>query len=399
MFSRSRSHSSKPSSKASPQATRRPPAFEPLEGRMLMAAGDLDFSFSGDGKLTTDFGAGSVDTVYDVAVQPDGKVVVVGESGDVVGESGDNWAVARYNVDGSLDTSFGPIGSGKVVETPVRSGFGYGYGARAVAIQPDGKIVLAGQAGDFHFAVVRLLPNGLPDTTFSGDGLVRDFGGGFGDESFATDLVIQRDGKIVVVGQNDDGLLFHDQDFAVARYLPNGKVDTTFGTPVLGGLRTGKLSIGFGGHEYASSVAIDYNGTLFTNPHYGKIVVAGTADAGDGRFAVARLRTNGTLDTGFDGDGKLTTAFPGATAASANGVVALPGGRVVAVGAVSIGGVRTAALAAYRSDGTLDPAFNGVGRVLSPILDSAKDVVVGQGGKFLVGGTDGSNFAGAASPV
>src|SRR5687768_10680834 len=142
MFSRSRSHSSNTSSKASRQATRRPPAFEPLEGRMLMSAGDLDFSFSGDGKLTTDFGAGTIETVYDVAVQPDGKVVVVGESGD-------NWAVARYNVDGSLDTSFGPIGSGKVVETPA----GSGYGARAVAIQPDGKIVLAGQAGDFHYAV------------------------------------------------------------------------------------------------------------------------------------------------------------------------------------------------------------------------------------------------------
>jgi uncharacterized delta-60 repeat protein len=392
-----RSRHSKPPTKFSPAAAHRPqsarrsPVLEPLEGRMLMA-GDLDFSFSGDGKLTTDFGAGSVDTVYDVAVQPDGKVVVVGESGD-------NWAVARYNVDGSLDTTFGPTGSGKVVNTPAGSAIANWHAARAVAIQPDGKIVVAGAKG-FGFAVVRLLPNGQPDTTFSGDGLVRDFGGGFADESAATDVVIQKDGKIVVVGEHDDDLIdalppYDDQDFAVARYLPNGSLDHTFGTPtgLIGSLRTGKLSIGFGGDEYASSVEIDYNGTAATNPHYGKIIVAGVRTGGSGKFAVARLRTNGTLDGGFDGDGKRTIAIANATGQGAHGVAALPGGRVVAVGAVTTGSVRNAALLAFRSNGALDLSFNGVGGVLSPILESANDVVVGQGGKLLVGGTAGGNFA------
>ena len=148
--------------------------------------GSLDTSFSGDGRQTTDLGGGAAA----VALQGDGKIVAVGGTSDAAGA---NFGLARYNANGSLDPTFS--GDGKQT-----TGFG-GFSDRAngVALQGDGKIVVAGHAGG-DFALTRYNPNGSPDPTFSGDGRqATDFGGS--DE--ATGVAVQANGKIVVVG--DDG--------------------------------------------------------------------------------------------------------------------------------------------------------------------------------------------------
>jgi len=174
----------------------------------LGAPGDLDPTFGSGGKLTTDFGV-DLDSASGVAVHGDGKIVVAGFT--VNGTSND-FAVARYNADGSLDTGFS--GDGKQT-----TDFGGGDFDRAsgVAVQGDGKIVVAGDTENgatADFALARYNADGSLDTSFSGDGKqTTDFGGG--DFDSASGVAVQGDGKIVVAGGTAG-------DFAVARYNADG---------------------------------------------------------------------------------------------------------------------------------------------------------------------------------
>src|SRR5688572_1866139 len=127
--------------------------IEALENRTFLSAGDLDPTFSGNGKASFNFGEGISVRARDLALQSDGKTVVVGSS------STDEFAVARYNVDGTPDTTFGPNGNGTVL-THLGSSEDFAF-ANAVAIQPDGKIVAAGGADSgLTFALARYLPDG-----------------------------------------------------------------------------------------------------------------------------------------------------------------------------------------------------------------------------------------------
>ncbi len=154
--------------------------------------GSLDSSFNGTGKVITPIGNGD-DNGNSVAIQSDGKIVVAGSS---YNGSNHDFAIARYNSDGTLDTSFN--GTGKLT-TPVGSSDDYGY---SVAVQSDGKIVVAGESfvtgSNLDFSVVRYNPNGSLDLSFNGTGKVITDVGGSGD--FETSMAIQSDGKIVVVG-------------------------------------------------------------------------------------------------------------------------------------------------------------------------------------------------------
>ena len=225
--------------------------------------GSLDTSFSGDGKQTTDFGS-SGDRAHGVAIQADGKIVAAGDS---LGGSGFDFALARYNPNGSLDTSFS--GDGKQT-----TDFGGSEAASGVKLQSDGKIVAVG-GDDSDFALARYNPNGSLDTTFSGDGKqTTDFGGSDGARAVA----LQADGKIVAVGIAGG----NGSSFAVARYNPNGTLDPTFSGD-------GKQTTSFGGYlDGATAVALQGDG---------KIVAVGHAGAANGDFALARYNPNGSLDT------------------------------------------------------------------------------------------------------
>ena len=166
--------------------------LELLEARILLSAGKLDLTFGIDGLVTTDFGSTS-DGAGSVAIQADGKILVTGTT--VPPGAGADFALARYNSDGSLDTTFGTDGK-------VTTDFGSQDSAGSVAIQADGKIVVTGvsiQPGTgYDFALARYNTDGSLDTTFDGDGKVTtDFGFSY---DYGMDLAIQADGRIVVTG-------------------------------------------------------------------------------------------------------------------------------------------------------------------------------------------------------
>ena len=153
--------------------------------------GSLDTTFSGDGKLTTAIGSGN-DYGYSVTVQADGKILVAGASHN---GSNDDFALVRYNTDGSLDTTF--AGDGKLT-TAIGSSDDYG---RSVTLQADGKILVAGYSANGSnddFALVRYNTDGTLDTTFSGDGKLTTAIGASHDEGYS--VTVQADGKILVAG-------------------------------------------------------------------------------------------------------------------------------------------------------------------------------------------------------
>ncbi|MGW5457378.1 calcium-binding protein [Streptomyces sp. NPDC003996] len=274
--------------------------------------GTPDTSFGGgDGRVFTDFG--TPEEAEDVAVQPDGKIVAAGYDG------GDA-AVARYNPDGSLDTSFGG-GDGMVTTNPAGPSLQEGGDARALVLQPDGKIVVAGEVGQtrFDFALIRYNADGSLDTGFGSNGIQRtDFGGYDSAEA----LAVQSDGKIVAAGAGGGG-------FALARYNTNGTLDTSFDGD-------GLVVTPGGGAE---DVKLQSDG---------RIVVAG---GGAGGFKVLRYNTNGGLDTGFGTGGQATTGFGGSDVA--HGVALQSDGKIVAVG--QGGPNNDFALARYQGGGGTTP--------------------------------------------
>lgn len=271
--------------------------------------GTLDTTFSGDGRLITNFGG--VDEAYDVAVQSNGKIVVAGtkcNSDFTVCDA----ALARYNANGTLDATFG-------VKGKVLTDYGGGNnGSRGIAIQPDGKIVLAGSmwnGTDNDFAVYRYNPNGTLDTTFSGDGMAHG-PVGTGRQDIAYDLAIQKDGRIVIAGYSIGGKLATN-DFAIARLNPNGTADTTFSGD-------GWQTINFGAEEFAYGLALQPDG---------KIVVAGLKLAANRRyFAIARCNSNGSRDTSFNGTGKKAFSINPGFNSVARKVLVQSDNKIVIVG-------------------------------------------------------------------
>jgi uncharacterized delta-60 repeat protein len=335
--------------------------------------GDLDPTFDGDGKVTTDF-ADATDGANAVAIQGDGKIVTAGDA--VVSGAPQDFALARYNPDGSLDTTFD--GDGKVTTDFA----GDSDEARGVVIQGDGKIVAAGTTSEFDpcctsdFALARYNTDGSLDTTFDGDGKVTtDFAGG---SDGAGGVVIQGDGKIVAGGF---AIVFGNPDFALARYNTDGSLDVTFDGD-------GKVTTDFAGSiDEARGVAIQADG---------KIVAAGFTDVSGPfgfAFALARYNTNGSLDTTFDGDGKVTTDFAvGPDDPDEAHAVAIQGdGKIVAAGCLNcfIGAPNDFALARYNTDGSLDVTFDGDGKVTTDFagsFDQANGVAIQGDGKIVAAG-------------
>lgn len=352
-------------------------AFGVAGGAVGAAGGELDPSFSGDGWLRTlEVRSASNNflprAAEDVAVQADGKIVVVGEIQD--GTSHRYFGAFRYRPDGSLDSSFG--GSGWVALDLGSFEF-----AHAVALQADGKIVVAGE-GDcpraICFAVVRFLADGTLDRGFGEAGVVRTMFAQCGCRAY--DVAVQPDGRIVVVGWRFRYGDAQDDDlFAVARYLPNGVLDRSFS-------RDGRASIDLGyGDDVARAVAIQPDG---------KILVAGHGTRNRYRtgddFAFARFRRNGTLDSSFGRGGVATVHFGGRRHDAAYGLSLQPDGRIVAAGSSSAGEASgRIALLRLRPNGSLDSSFGDGGRRLtSPGRHGgyARAVIRERGGLVVVAG-------------
>ncbi|WDF42272.1 calcium-binding protein [Streptomyces sp. T12] len=320
--------------------------------------GSVDTSFGGgDGEVLTDFENGE-DVAQGVAVQPDGKIVVVGRHQETDDEfAGCCWfTVARYNADGSVDTAFGG-GDGWV--SPGLAGGA--EDAAGVAVQPDGKIVAGARAGG-SFAVVRYLPDGSPDGAFGGgDGVsitsFSDVGG-----AVAQDMALQPDGKIVLVGYSGET----NFDFALARYNSDGSLDTTFSGD-------GRVTTDLGGYNWGETVVVQSSG---------KIVASGSSG---GRFTLVRYNVDGSRDSGF-GTGGVATADFGSTA----GVYDLalqPDDRIIAGGGGAVGDF---ALARFNADGSLDTGFGTDGRITTDfgVGDRVNSLAVQPDGKIVAFGSN-----------
>jgi len=323
--------------------------------------GTLDGGFGTGGKVTTSIGSHN-DAGYGVAIQSDGKIVVVGATSN---GTNNDIAVVRYNSNGTLDGGFG---TGGIVTTAVGSSDNPGNG---VAIQSDGKIVVVGYAHiglTDDFMIVRYTDVGALDAGFGASGIVTTPIGSVGD--VANSVAIQADGKIVAAGYTFNGT---NDDFAVVRYNSDGTLDTGFGTG-------GKVTTAIGSAEdIGYSVAIQADG---------KIVVVGYAHMSTDDFAVVRYTSGGVLDPTFNSTGKVTTDFGSGTDWAYSVALQLDGKIVVAgfafSSATKIGVVR------YNSDGTLDNPFGISGKVTTAIGSSGdygNSVALQADGKIVVAGS------------
>lgn len=336
--------------------------------------GDLDPTFGPGGTVKTvipGFGGGR-----DLVQQPDGKLVVAGNTG---GTANNEFTLARYELTGALDPSFG---SGGVVITPVGPLQDF---ANAIVLQADGRLLAAGGTSDAgntenDFALVRYEDNGTLDGTFGTGGKVTTaFGVGAGMLDIALAATQQSNGKLVVVGTAYNAPSFSggDTDMALARYETNGSLDPTFGT---GGKLTTAFTAGSGNHDGAEAVL-----QLPT----GELVVAGYAtNAGTATFALARYATGGTLDGTFGSGGKVTTAI--GTQAFGRALVRLASGKLIVAGESIVGGTTGVTLARYEANGTLDTSFGTGGSVRTTIGGQhcgATGVIEQPDGKLVIAGT------------
>jgi len=340
------------------------------------ADGDLDPTFGVAGQVVTDLNH-STDWANGVAIQPDGKMVVVGTTYKQNDYSDEDFAITRYNADGTLDSTFGRGGK-------VRTDFpGLAAVPSSVVIQSDGKIVVAGGAFPIftfagNFVIARYNSNGKLDRSFGDNGIVTTF---FEAGSYASSVALQSDGKIIAAGTVFVDFIIGEQsdtDFALARYNRDGSLDTTFGS---GGL----VSTDFLGKEDdAFSVLIQPDG---------KIVAVGSANdpANYYDFAAVRYLSNGTIDTSFGVSGKVQTDFGDQNFDRAQAAALQADGKIVAAGfAISHGGgVENFAVARYTSSGVLDTSFSSDGKqqiTFNNCCQSANEVLLQSDGKIITVG-------------
>lgn len=391
---------------------------------MPAQAASLDPAFGSAGIASTAFGY--YGAAARVVVQPDGRIVTAGQT--ALGE----FALARYTTSGALDTSFN--GTGKVTTTPSGSCSGQ---ARALALQADGKIVVAGTScpnftSTRNFTIYRYNPDGSLDTSFgssgkatvnfyagaseanavavqggsiwvagyagSGFALARltssgtldySFGSGTGtvtssvgtSSSFANSLVIQADGKPVLAGYaSSSGTVF-----ALARYTTSGALDATFGTG--GKVLTNVAGTSAGNSAIATSLAIQSDGNIVAAGY------AKSASAGPYRFAAVRYTSTGALDSYFgSGTGKVLTAIGSGDAIGSDVAIDANGGIVVG-GYSNAGSYRQLTLNRYDSFGNQDVGFGPVATTVGSANAAVQGLAIQSDGKIVVAGYGNSPAA------
>lgn len=312
------------------------------------AASQFDQTFGSGGKVFYSTVSGTSGN-GDIEIQPDGKAVVIGMFG---------FEVARFNVNGTPDTTFDGDGLAQVPSLTQ---------SNALAIQTDGKIVVAGRSGS-DVVLARFNSNGSLDTTFDGDGIATLV---IPDNQEIFDIAIQLDGKIVVGGNAGDSIF--GQDFMIVRFNANGTPDASFGPTGIGVIQTS-----FNTSDSFSSIALQTDG---------KIVAGGYSGSGsiNADFALMRLNANGSLDTTFDTDGKLTTSIRQTDIL--NKVLIQPDGKIIATGSSrNTGQNLDAALIRYNPNGSLDTSFDvdGIATTDDGAFDETSAAAIQPDGKIIV---------------
>jgi TonB family protein len=339
-----------------------------------LADGTLDASFGEGGKVITDF-AGNYDQPHAVTLQPDGKILLVGHT--AWNECDSDFALARYNIDGTLDTSFGQ--GGRVVT----DFFGGRDEALAVVIQSDGRIVVTGRAMGDHpnLALARYTPRGILDATFGKGGKVATPSDKF---AFVSSISLRPDGGITVVGSSST--CFADERnpnavsivtfFALARYRTDGRLDTA--------LANRGTAVTFLRDDAAMPTAIAIQPD-------GKFIMAGDTniEGRPGYYVLHRFNEDGSPDDSFGRNSKVTTMFNRSTRPRAIGL--LPDGSFIVAGSASgsaTGSSKAVSLARYSKNGELDLNFGKEGKVTTPFdgYGEASAITIQRDGKIIAGG-------------
>jgi uncharacterized delta-60 repeat protein len=366
-------------------------SFALLSGLALAAPGKLDPGFGIGGIVVTATAPGGGRDYQDgFAIQADRRILVAGSSEKAPGEF--RWRIARYTPKGALDGSFG---SGGTVVTPMGSPGALEHIWKLV-VQPDGKVLALGRAltleGGLDFALARYLPDGRLDASFGSGGKVFTAIGSGTSPDEANSAVLDAAGRIVVAGFAGSGSGSSGNDFALARYLPNGLLDTSFNP---GGARPGIVVIDVAGdRDQFNDVKIEASG---------RIVAVGSARAAAGArndFAIGRFLPDGTLDSSFNPAGPLpglaiTPIVPGNNSDVAISMAIDDAGRIVAGGFADPDGdfaFFDLALARFNPDGSLDTTFGTGGKVVTDVGPGSTDddlqgLVIQPTGKIIVGGS------------
>jgi uncharacterized delta-60 repeat protein len=335
-----------------------------LQMRVKAAVGDPDPTFGSAGKVVTNFSAG-FDGIADLAIQTDGKVVTVGNS-----TNGD-FSLLRYDSDGNPDPFFGNAGK---VTTDFNGGL-----ATGVVLQTDGKIIVVGRANGINatadFGLMRYDAFGNPDPTFGNGGKVTtDFSGDF---DAASAVIVQNDGKVIVVGRATS-VGGTKADFGIVRYDKFGNPDPNFGNG-------GKVITDFSGNDdSASAVALQSDG---------KLVVAGSATLNSRDFAVARYDNLGNPDMSFGSGGKVTTDFLGGIDRGSDVAIQNDGKIVVAGVANDANGVGDFGVVRYDIFGGPDVFFGNGGKVRVDFgnAETANGMALQADGRIVICGTVQNN--------
>jgi uncharacterized delta-60 repeat protein len=351
------------------------------------ADGSLDTGFGSGGIVTTDINKGSDDVAEAMVLQPgtNGKILVAGStSNPVKGRYFDdyNFALVRYNANGTLDTTFGTNGK---VTTDLGSAGDVAY---AMAVQPDGKIILAGRNGANELALVRYTANGALDPTFgTGGKLVTGISitGGPGGSRNQVSISLEPDGRIVVAGTSIPSATVWD--FLVARFNSNGTPDTSFG----GG--AGLVTTDFGREAGPTGLAIQPDG---------RIVVCGIsqiASVGNQDIALARYNTDGSLDASFGAGGTLIAPLPQPAGSTQYRVGEAFAVALQADGRIVVGGYEsgtTAIAERFNADGSVDTGYGTAGTGVSEVPFSGGDPVFAMAiqpdGKMVFAGQSNASF-------
>ncbi len=354
--------------------------FRPYETSVSFPAssGMLDATFGVDGIVTTAPGGGN-DVAQAVAIQADGKIVVAGYA---FNGTHNDFTVVRYNPNGGLDNTFGPNANG-IVMTSVGPQDDEAFG---VTIQPDRKIIVVGQASNginTDIAAVRYNDNGTLDTTFDGDGrMMADVAGA---NDIARSVAVQPDGRIVIAGNALNGANF---DVSLIRVNQDGALDTTF---------DGNSGIGNGAISTPVGPSNDLGYAVVVQPD-SKIIVAGYYSGPASTDTVLiRYNVDGVLDTTFSNDGIATHAFSPVDVDEALAVKLQPDGQIVIAGCIRGNGrVNDYLIARLNSDGSADPNFGTGGFTIVPfsaVPDIAMAVAIQTDGKIVAAGfaSNGSN--------
>lgn len=339
---------------------------------------NLDTNFGSGGKVFTDFNNHS-EVGNAMVLQPDGKIILAG-TGIVTVANGYDFCVARYNTDGTLDESFGTNGKANFEITNYNNSLKRDY-ATGLVLQSDGKIIISGycpdgnfSSADNEFAVIRLNSNGTLDTNYATNGILRF---GFGSaHAEAHALAIQPDNKIIVAGYSIT--TSSNYDFAIARVNTDGTLDTDFSND-------GKTVINLDEYDKANTIAIQSDG---------KIIVAGDAD---GQLGLIRLTEFGNLDSTFGTNGKLITNIEGG-GEEILAIKMIEDGKILCAGTRYTNQSNFLAIR-YNANGTLDTTFGTNGYTTVDLdnesQDTAKSIAVQNDGKFIIVGdtyTDGAYY-------